>query len=293
MGLPSVDNPSLPYHQPAALCRTLVFQWAGQMVFSMRFEHAIINGLVDKNSPDLPTVKAIHGSRQTRAYGAPNLNSPVNTIAQGRLVQATAAPLDGIKFHGVCVHEEKTIQNQNASKVIASDLVNDSWEQKKLRQMAWAISMHYSYPDPLKDGSGDVKMKLKSALSGNTEIPVRKNAQGNWVRRDNGQVVGPLDIEPMMSKDSAHTVGAFFSHGPKEDTLFKKHLGGVVRPASARFFDPNVGTWILDSLTDVCAFLRQEWLPRFLDGTIRPDPGHDNKGRRELNFYRLVRFVQD
>lgn len=80
-------------------------------------------------------------------------------------------------------------------------------------------------------------------------------------------------------KDSAHTVGFFFSRG----TTAQRSFGG-------RFFDPNVGSWKFAKLDELLDFATNDWLRCFAYGTINPDPGKA-QSRRTLNFYRVVLLV--
>ena len=82
---------------------------------------------------------------------------------------------------------------------------------------------------------------------------------------------------PSNNRESGHTVGIFISRG-----------GFEARKPGARFLDPNIGSWRFGDFESLLQFYSNDWLPNFVAGAMRADPGHARGKRRNLTFFRLI-----
>lgn len=78
-------------------------------------------------------------------------------------------------------------------------------------------------------------------------------------------------------RKSGHSLGIYHSRG-----------GIARRGISARFFEPNLGTWRFIDEGAMLDFVSNDWLPSFLAGTLKHDPGHPGATPRELTYFRLI-----
>lgn len=92
-------------------------------------------------------------------------------------------------------------------------------------------------------------------------------------------------INGNLASSSAHSVG--FMHSP----------GGLGnRQAGFRFFDPNVGSWRFNKVTELTTFFTNDWIRNFIDNTMTADPPRPGqsttwKGPRSITGFRLIQFV--
>jgi len=58
-----------------------------------------------------------------------------------------------------------------------------------------------------------------------------------------------------------------------------------------QFFDPNNGSWGFSSLRACLEFFSIQWLPRFVSGNMRGDPGEPTDKERELTYFTINEII--
>jgi hypothetical protein len=91
--------------------------------------------------------------------------------------------------------------------------------------------------------------------------------------RRNGYTVSIHYEYKLTKRTSGHSVGFYYREAPER----------------AQFFDPNYGAWLFQTFDQATEFFADEWLPRFLAGSLKMDPGDEtNQGKaRKLTYFKI------
>jgi hypothetical protein len=140
----------LPYRQPRAFCRTLVYQWGGEMLFGGLEEQMIVGGLVtNEQTPEMRAKRAdverIHGSGQTVAYKSNDRRSPLNPL------QSAPTHFYGYAWTAEEECDENTAREKVKIKLLAGfgglgDLFSPS-------RRAFSLSLRYQYENAITVGA--------------------------------------------------------------------------------------------------------------------------------------------